>query len=247
MPTITIDGDDRIWVSWTSDSTTSTTADFVWDAWATDGTATTNGNDIVWNNWATTSATDYVVTTQRVVYKTPAECKEHERRLVPFDATKHKQGEQPFESCMSCVKCNYQKFVACGDLEECFYCQAHEAARLERIEKAQRLQEISERAEKTLAQHLTRAQKKSLKDNNHFKVRGGDSGKTYRLTRGIHHGGIDVVDRQGRVLEAHCSYIRDQGIPDGDAMLAMMYYIKYDEEAYRKKANIYPRRQPVAA
>lgn len=88
---------------------------------------------------------------------------------------------------------------------------------------------------KLLKENLTPAQLKQYEAHNHFHVKGGDSGKTYR----IHHGrqiNIRELDARHRVVCKWC-FLPAGALVEGDVMLAQKFSLELQETAVLKVAN----------
>lgn len=92
-----------------------------------------------------------------------------------------------------------------------------------------------ERALRFLRRHLTRAQKRSLKDNEWFFVKGNETGDKYR----VYLDGDDAVFRDSD--ECHfCLDVMDEDdvqVPEGDRVLARKLLIQADEGTFLKVAR----------
>lgn len=105
------------------------------------------------------------------------------------------------------------------------------------------------RAMLTLLQFIRPEQRDEFRRHGHFYVRGGATGRRYRINRG-RVANIDVLDGNGLVDHRLCAH-PNLAVPDYDTMLAQALFLEApeDEEAFVRTANIHPRptRQPTPA
>lgn len=115
--------------------------------------------------------------------------------------------------------------------------RALDVARAARLQAAQiaavSLQLAKERSEKLLISVLTDQQRTELAEQGHFHVV-APSGALYRIKWGTHGNVKRIVD--GREFESLC--VAPNDVPVGDAMLAQVLHIQYNEEEFRRTANI---------
>lgn len=89
-----------------------------------------------------------------------------------------------------------------------------------------------------LKENLTPEQLKTYEEKQYFEVKGGKSGKTYR----IHHGrqmNIREVDAEGKEVQGLC-FLPQGGLVAGDCMLAQKNALELDEDKALKVANKFP-------
>lgn len=97
-------------------------------------------------------------------------------------------------------------------------------------------EEISavERGEKLLQENLTPAQRETLKAKGYFEVRGGETGKRYRIYRGRQMNVIEI-GMFGR--KRGLCFLPRGGLVEGDIMLGQKLALELNEMAARASAN----------
>lgn len=102
------------------------------------------------------------------------------------------------------------------------------------------------RAMLTMLQFIRPEQRDEFRRHGHFYVRGGKTGRRYRLNRG-RVANIDVLDGNGQIDHRLCAH-PNLAVPDYDTMLAQALHLESpdEEEGFVRTANIHPRpaRQP---
>lgn len=96
------------------------------------------------------------------------------------------------------------------------------------------------RARKLLLAVLTREQRRSFEREGWFIVRGGKSGKRYRIrNEGSICANIDVLadNDNGCVVHRLCAHCEPASVPTCDQLLAQKIKIEYDEEDFLRVAN----------
>lgn len=92
-----------------------------------------------------------------------------------------------------------------------------------------------ERAMALFREHLTPEQRKSYDERASFEVRGGTTGRRYRIQHGRQMN-IAVLDDQGRAVQGLC-FVPEGALPTGDCMLAQKLALELDEERALAVAN----------
>jgi hypothetical protein len=92
-----------------------------------------------------------------------------------------------------------------------------------------------ERGEKLLLENLTKEQKKDYKKNKYFIVKGGDTGKSYKIKKG-HHSNVYELDKEGNQLVGWC-FIPAGSLCSGDVMLSQKIGLELHEKEALKVAN----------
>ena len=94
------------------------------------------------------------------------------------------------------------------------------------------------RARDLLLDHLTEAQRETIRQHGWFVVEGGRSRTPYRIhiNRGP-AGNIDELDGHGLVRARLCGHIRHTWVPDYDEFLAQMLMLQAEEDEYLRIAN----------
>ena len=86
--------------------------------------------------------------------------------------------------------------------------------------------------------HLTPEQRETLERNKWFVVKGGKSGKLYRIKdQGHLIANIEALREDGMLEALLCAHIREACIPLGDHFLAQKLMLELDEEAFLRIAN----------
>lgn len=118
--------------------------------------------------------------------------------------------------------------------------EAEREARTLRVAERQRqIEEAKAKAEALLEANLNPGQLASYRKHGRFMVRGGASGKHYRIDRHQHGHGTDVVELNalGRVMRTFCTYVgRGHDIPTGDALLTKKLMLEYAEDRFLAQA-----------
>lgn len=110
---------------------------------------------------------------------------------------------------------------------------AAERMRLAAIQEEKNREE-RERAAALLAEHLSDAQRKQLAEKGEFEVE-SESGKRYAIARG-YAGNVYSLDERRRKVARHCIH-PVESVPDHDAMLAQLLWLKWNEAEFLKVAN----------
>ncbi|WFU74850.1 hypothetical protein [Bradyrhizobium sp. CB2312] len=97
---------------------------------------------------------------------------------------------------------------------------------------------IQARALRLLRSWLSPAQRAEFDSRGYFEVVGGDSGKRYRIRRGI-SGNVKEIDEYGRLGKGWC-FVPLGGLVEGDVMLAQKIALETDEERALGIANTFP-------
>lgn len=112
---------------------------------------------------------------------------------------------------------------------------ARDKAEIDRKARVAEIETAKGRAEKLLLSALTDQQKEEFKSKGHFHCK-SKQGNIYRIYRGT-HGNVKKLDPSGRKeIESLC--IQPENVPEADAMLAQKFHIEFNEESFRKTANI---------
>lgn len=93
---------------------------------------------------------------------------------------------------------------------------------------------VEKRAEAMLMSVLTPEQRAELLRDGHFHCR-SKVGNRYRIKRGT-HGNVKRVNEHGKEIESLC--VQPSGIPVADCMVAQKLHIEFNEDEFRKTANI---------
>jgi hypothetical protein len=120
-----------------------------------------------------------------------------------------------------------ERFFTAADLQRQY--EAMTAVRTERIRVARVALEL-------LMGCLDDDQRQEFETTKSFQVRGGRTGRTYRINHG-RHGNIGVVDDNGHTLMNVCCHPKEV-VPDGDTVLAQKFMIESDEDAFLATANV---------
>lgn len=115
--------------------------------------------------------------------------------------------------------------------EDKFRAEQAEIARKARVAE---IENAKEKAYKLLLSSLDDKQKTELKDKGFFHCK-SRKGVVYRIYKGT-HGNVKRLDDKGKEIEKLC--IQPDNVPDFDAMLAQKLHIEYNEDDFRKTANI---------
>ena len=118
--------------------------------------------------------------------------------------------------------------------------QGEHLAQLQRMQEAQdrvvkERKEARERGMALLNANLTPKQQSSLERYRHFDVKGGTSGKTYRITYGSHMNVFELT-KLGRKKCGWC-FLPRGALCEGDVMLAQKISLELDEEHALEIAN----------
>jgi hypothetical protein len=98
------------------------------------------------------------------------------------------------------------------------------------------------RALELLREMLSDAERAEMETERVLTVESKSSKRRYRIrTDAERHGNIEEIDAQGRVVATLCCAPRGS-IPVEDALLGQKLALEHDEDAFRKAANITPRR-----
>ena len=108
--------------------------------------------------------------------------------------------------------------------------------------EAQRLKAAQDRAERTLCAHLTPEQERAWREEQAFFVT-SQSGRRFKVRRGFSHNLYEVA-QDGTLLRELCVHIdMRHGCPVADNLLAQLLGLKFDEERFLKKANVWDLQQ----
>jgi septal ring factor EnvC (AmiA/AmiB activator) len=112
-----------------------------------------------------------------------------------------------------------------------------ELARVEqaRAQAARNRESAERRAQELLMEHLTEAQRKTIKDHGWFVVEGGRSKKLYRIRTSGVAGNIDELYKE-KVTHRLCCHL-DHAIPRYDHYLAQKLALELDEARFLNTAN----------
>jgi serine phosphatase RsbU (regulator of sigma subunit) len=91
-----------------------------------------------------------------------------------------------------------------------------------------------ERAMELLREHLDEEQREQLEAKGEFEVE-SQNGNRYAIKKG-YAGNVFRLDAKRKRVTQYCIHPVDL-VPDGDAMLAQMCWIKWNEEQFLKVAN----------
>lgn len=94
-----------------------------------------------------------------------------------------------------------------------------------------------------LIENLTEEQRLDLEREDSFKVQGGSSRQTYRITKGSQMN-IGLLDEAGRLVRAYC-FLPEGALADYDVMLAQKIMLENDEETALAIAHRYDMPQPL--
>lgn len=113
--------------------------------------------------------------------------------------------------------------------------EAREREEAERKARVAAIASAQDKAQKLLMSALNDKQKTELKTKGYFHCR-SKKGVVYRIYKGT-HGNVKRLDREGgKEIESLC--IQPDNVPDFDAMLAQKLHIEFNEDDFRKTANI---------
>lgn len=192
--------------------------EYVWRIWnKRHGTASTSGwrtteDEAIWTNWVNSSSS---ATTGNYVWR--AWIDEYEK------ACDHKY--RRLNSGRS------QEEQAAYELRQKEAREREEAARKVRVAAIATAQD---KAQKLLLSALDDKQKDELKSKGYFHCK-SRKGVVYRIYKGT-HGNVKRLDERGREIEKLC--VQPDNVPDFDAMLAQKLHIEFNEDDFRKTANI---------
>ncbi len=95
--------------------------------------------------------------------------------------------------------------------------------------------EAKAKGEALLQANLSPEQRVSLQNHGHFDVKGGQSGKTYRIKRGRQMNCIEL-DAKGKEVQGWC-FLPSGGLVEGDTMLGQKLALEANEATALKTAN----------
>ena len=187
------------------------------------------GNNTVktWTSWTTTSTTSATSDTAWVAWNNLTTATAS--TSVTVDAWGQWNGNSFYRQ---------QQPPLSDEEREAISARAAELVKLEQESRqnAERLrQEAKERAEKLLRDHLNEEQLAQLDRENGFEVE-AQSGKRYRINRG-RAGNVFSLDEHRKMVAKHCIH-PEVDCPDQDTMLAQLLWLKWNEQAFLKTANI---------
>lgn len=104
-----------------------------------------------------------------------------------------------------------------------------------RREVRQQFEVARARAEELLVSLLSDEQAVSRRDHGWFAVRGGTSGRVYRIHSNAIAGNVDRLGEDGRRDMIYCAH--PPGLPAADVHLAQMLQLAADEEGFLRVAN----------
>lgn len=182
--------------------------------WIGNSTATTTNGLNPWTNWVATSATTTTTTLVWDAWNTPTTGTVWQQWQITAPQWRQATPEEL-------------------EQQRVLRAQAEERMAQERADREQAVQ----RAETLLHEQLRPGQRRMLRLRNHFYVR-SQHGRRYEINRG-HHGNVYEVDGKGKRVARLCVYATG-GVPEGDCMLAQKLHIEYDEDHFRRVANITP-------
>lgn len=114
---------------------------------------------------------------------------------------------------------------------------AAERAEFERKVRVAQIEAAKDKAHKLLLSALDERQKTELRDRGYFHCK-SQKGHVYRIYKGT-HGNVKKIDPiSKKEIESLC--IQPDNVPDWDAMLAQKLHIEFNEDHFRKTANITP-------
>jgi len=201
------------WTAWIGQDAGISSTTTAWTQW-TSSTANTDCTTIttdLWSNWvgtATTASVTYTTNPTQIYY---AWVNQREETLAERAAR------------------DQQRMADMAAAQE----RARQYEEQRKVEDARRKEE-SERAAALLAEHLSEEQKKQLAMKGEFEVE-AESGKRYVIARG-YAGNVYSLDEKRRKVARHCIHPIDS-VPDHDAMLAQMLWLKWNESEFLKVAN----------
>lgn len=112
--------------------------------------------------------------------------------------------------------------------------EADRRAEEERKVRAAVVQVAMNKAERLLMSALNDRQRDDLKNKGYFNCK-SQKGHVYRIYKGT-HGNVRLLNKAGGEVERLC--IQPDNVPDWDAMLAQKLHIEFNEDDFRKTANI---------
>ena len=95
--------------------------------------------------------------------------------------------------------------------------------------------EAKAKGEALLQANLSPEQRVSLQNHGHFDVKGGQSGKTYRIKRGRQMN-VHELDAKGKEVQGWC-FLPSGGLVEGDCLLGQKLALEANEGAALKAAN----------
>ena len=124
---------------------------------------------------------------------------------------------------------------------QCLVRQQEEQARIVRERQRQwedddkKRQEAEERAQDLLLECLTEEQRKTVKEHKWFVVKGGKSGKTYRIRTNTVAGNVEELEEE-KATSKFCCHLNHK-MPRPDHHLAQKMMLEYDEDEFLRVAN----------
>jgi hypothetical protein len=104
-----------------------------------------------------------------------------------------------------------------------------------RDEDAEQRRLIDQKASEILLEHLTPEQRDTIEKNRWFVVKGGKSGKLYRINSVQIAGNVEELDGE-KIVARYCCHLNHQ-YPRSDHHLAQKLMLEWDEEEFLRKAN----------
>lgn len=112
-------------------------------------------------------------------------------------------------------------------------------------------EDAAARALALLEEHLTPAQRKTMKENQWFIVEGGKTKKKYRINgKGTLVANIDVLvpglvedNKEAKASHRICCHSPLNAAPYGDQLLAQKLMLELDEDTFIRLANVHPARR----
>ena len=98
------------------------------------------------------------------------------------------------------------------------------------------LQQGRTKAGKLLNSLLDEQQQKELKKDGYFHVRGGKSGKRYRIWTNGYSGNVKQVNIVGLVQKSFCIHVADY-VPMEDHFIMQLLLLQHDEDRFLKIAR----------
>jgi len=113
-----------------------------------------------------------------------------------------------------------------------------ERVRIEAARKRQAERQVAtERARELLLSYLTQAQREELERDGGFSVRGGSTGRRYRINAQESPGNVEVLGSDGNRIHRLCAHDRRHGTPWPDQLLAQKFYLEHHEGEFLEVAN----------
>lgn len=195
-----------------------------WDSWNSTSTTSTTTSNSIWTQWSgTTSTASTTNCTSSAIFRiwvtqtstgiwTQSGNSGQERMVQPYRRTPEQEAEAR---------------------------RQQEEYRERQKAEAERYRAAKERAEGLLYEHLTDEQRAEIKKHKFFLVRGGKTGRSYKINAdGGLVANVHEMDGAGAVKRRLCAHITHAAnAPIFDHLLAQKLMLEYQEEEFLKVAN----------